>query len=121
MSHRRAKKIRKALFKQGISIAADPYMTDGRTIYSSNRRRAYQRQKRALALVVWLMLICGVANAETRINVVTGRAETVPDGSDSWTTQLNPVTGEASIQPADAIVEPNVVTGEAEWDSGHNE
>jgi len=77
--------------------------------------------KKIIATFVLAGLLLTDAYADTRLNAVTGRAETVPDGSDSWTTQLNPVTGEASIQPPDARVEQNVVTGDAAWDSGHNE
>ena len=74
-------------------------------------------------IVVTIVFICvfaGVSFGETRLNAVTGKAETVPDGSDDWITKINPVTGKASIQPPDAKVEMNVVTGKAEWDSGHN-
>lgn len=70
--------------------------------------------------IVFACVFAGVSLGETRLNAVTGKAETVPDGSDNWTTQINPVTGEASIQPPGAMVEMNAVTGQAEWDSGHN-
>lgn len=71
-----------------------------------------------IAAFTWgVLLIVRNAHAETRLNVVTGEAETVPSGD--WITQLNPVTGKASVQPRDANVELNVITGEAEWDSGH--
>jgi hypothetical protein len=49
MSHRRAKKIRKALRSQGIRIGSIPYTSDGVSVYASNRRRAYKRHKRLLA------------------------------------------------------------------------
>lgn len=70
--------------------------------------------------VVVMCIFAGISLGATRLNAVTGKAETVPDGSDNWTTKINPVTGEASIQPPDAKVEMNAVTGKAEWDSGHN-
>jgi len=71
-----------------------------------------------LVLFIWgLVIVVQNAHAETRLNVVTGASETVPSGD--WNTQLNPVTGKASVQPQDANVELNVITGEAEWDSGH--
>ena len=80
--------------------------------------------KRAVKLSVTFLLaglLSTAAYADTRLNVVTGEAEVVPDDRREWTTQLNPVTGEASVQPVGAAVELNAVTGEAEWDSGHNE
>ena len=72
------------------------------------------------AAIVFVFVFTGISLGATRLNAVTGKAETVPDGSDNWTTKINPVTGEASIQPPDAKVEMNAVTGKAEWDSGHN-
>jgi hypothetical protein len=77
--------------------------------------------KKIIATILLAGLLSTNAYADTQLNVVTGRAEVVPDDGREWTTQLNPVTGEASVQPAGAAVELNAVTGEAEWDSGHNE
>ena len=77
-----------------------------------------------MKIIIATFLLAGLlltgAYADTRLNVVTGEAEVVPDDGREWVTQINPVTGEASIQPTDARVELNSVTGEAEWNSGHN-
>ena len=77
-----------------------------------------------IRLCLLIAIICAsinLAHATTRLNSVTGEAEVTPDDGREWTTQLNPITGEASVQPVGAAVELNAVTGEAEWDSGHNE
>lgn len=75
--------------------------------------------KKIIATFLLAGLLSTGAYADTRLNVVTGKAEVVPDDGREWTTQLNPVIGEASIQPVGAAVELNAVTGEATWDSGH--
>jgi hypothetical protein len=75
--------------------------------------------KKIIATFLLAALLSTGAHATTRLNSVTGEAEVTPDDGREWTTQLNPVTGEASVQPVGAAVELNAVTGEAEWDSGH--
>ena len=45
MSHKKSKRIRKELRKQGIPTNAEPYQRIDGTIYSSNKRRKYQRMK----------------------------------------------------------------------------
>lgn len=45
MSHRKAKRIRRAMRAHGIPIAAEPYVMAGRTRYAAHGRRAYQAHK----------------------------------------------------------------------------
>lgn len=45
MSHKKAKRLRKILFSQGINVSADSYTKIGSIIYASKPRRAYQKLK----------------------------------------------------------------------------
>jgi len=72
-------------------------------------------------LALAIVLIATSAFADQEYNPMSRSWETVPSGAieSGWTTQMNPMTNQWSIQPSDAQIEYNPFSKSWDWSSGH--